>query len=143
MNRWLSGAAPGGWTLWLSKRCSRVLAVDPAEISVLALQENVTHIRSKAADAMSEIASFGAADLLFCDMNHHLCDTLPVVQSAFSCVRRGGLIVVTLKFFGVGRDRSKWIQKIRSDFKEQAEVVQVIWLHANTVNERTLVARRL
>ncbi len=120
-----------------------MLAVDPAEMSASALQENVTHIRSKAAEALSEIAGFGPADLLCCDMNHHLCDTLPVVQSAFPCVRRGGLIFVTLKFFGIGRDRSKWIKKIKSDFREQAEVLQVIWLHANTVNEQTLIAKRL
>ena len=120
-----------------------MLAVDPAEMSSAALRKNVTHLRSKAADAMSDIATFGLGDLLVCDMNHHVCDAIPVIQTAIPYVRQGGLIILTLKFFGIGRDRTRWVKKIRNDFKGAAEVLQVLWLHANTVNERTLVARRL
>lgn len=124
-------------------RCSRVIAVDPAEMSEAALQENVVHMKSKAGDAQAEIASFGPADLLVCDMNHHVCATLPIVKSVIPCVCKGGLIIVTLKFPGIGRDRTKWIEKVKCDFEGQAKVLHVLWLHANTVNERTLIAERL
>ncbi|CAL8461741.1 g1272 [Coccomyxa elongata] len=40
------GAAPGGWTSFLAERCTRVLAVDPAEMNSAALRKNVTHLRS-------------------------------------------------------------------------------------------------
>lgn len=42
------GAAPGAWTVLLSKRAGRVLAIDPAPLSTAALSlPNVTHVKSK------------------------------------------------------------------------------------------------
>lgn len=42
------GASPGGWTLFLSSRCTRVYAIDPGDLvpSVAALP-NVTHMRAR------------------------------------------------------------------------------------------------
>lgn len=41
------GGAPGGWTLYLSTLCERVLSIDPAELHDTVLQrENVKHLRT-------------------------------------------------------------------------------------------------
>lgn len=126
----------------LSRQCDEVIAIDPAEMSAAALKANVTHLKAKAQDVLPQISEHGPADVLVCDINHHICDTLPAVVGLLPCVEKGGLVIVTLKFFGVGRDRTKWLHKLTEDLKTDLEVLHVLWLHANTVNERTLIARR-
>jgi hypothetical protein len=137
-----AGAAPGGWTLRLSRQSDTVIAVDPAQLSTSAQKGNVVHLQCKAQGALPSIAEYGPADILVCDMNHHLCDTLPAVLELMPCVTSGGFVILTLKFFGVGRCRTRWIQKLTRDLQPHVELLHVLWLHANTVNERTLIAQR-
>lgn len=50
---------------------------------------------------------------------------------------------MTMKFYGIGRDRVAAQAKTIAAFEDHVllEGSQVVWLMANTVNERTFIAR--
>lgn len=50
--------------------------------------------------------------------------------------------MLTLKFFGRGRDRDVWQQRMEEMLQPEFEGVRVVWLLANTRNERTCLAVR-
>eukprot|EP00803_Ostreobium_quekettii_P002612 evm.model.scf_107.10 EVM.evm.TU.scf_107.10 scf_107:135093-147079(-) len=139
------GAAPGAWTTYLAKKARRVLAIDPAALSPSALLPNVFHIRLKGEEALSAVQdnlAGCAADLLVCDMNQHPYRAAEAVEGLIPAVRPGGLILITLKFPGVGRDRQPQVAKVTSKLAKLVEGCQCLWLMANTVNERTFIAWR-
>jgi hypothetical protein len=57
-------------------------------------------------------------------------------------LRPGGVLVLTCKFRGIARDRAGWAARLEAALGAQFGHVQLYWLLANTVNERTLVAVR-
>ena len=126
---------------------ARVAAVDPAELfpQVLALT-NVTHFRCKAEEAGAALADLlggGGADLLTCDMNSHPAEVLPIVRQLLPQLRPGGCLVLTLKFFGRGRVKPGWEEKLKQELgPEFSEGLRLLWLVANTNSERTCVAVR-
>ena len=57
-------------------------------------------------------------------------------------LRAGAVVIATLKFFGVGRDHSRWEETIREELAPEVQGIRFVWLMANTVNERTLIGWR-
>ncbi len=142
----VAGAAPGGWTAFLAQRMQRVVAIDPAQLDTRALQlPNVVHLQRKAEDTLPQLAELtgdAGVDLVVCDMNHHPADLLPLLRDVLRFLRRGGMAIFTLKFFGHGRDKSEWEGKLRQELGWEFEGVSLVWLVANTMNERTCIARK-
>jgi 23S rRNA U2552 (ribose-2'-O)-methylase RlmE/FtsJ len=145
------GAAPGGWTQQLATWAPLVIAVDPAELhaSVAALP-NVVHLKRKC-DAEGALA-VGAAlhgqpiDLLVCDMNVHPRVVLDALKPLLGMLRPGGLLLVTLKFNGVGREKTAALERMVArleECEERFERVKLVGLQANTQAERTLLATRV
>lgn len=144
------GAAPGAWTSLLAKRVvdgGIVIAVDPAELShTVGSLPCVRHIRRVAnPEAVSEARSLlsgSPVDIITCDANVHPSELIEALKFFVPLMRRpGGALILTLKFRGVGRDRSTAFDKIST------ELVQVglerpicVWLMANTNHERTLIS---
>ena len=58
-------------------------------------------------------------------------------------LRPGGLLVYTLKFSGISRDRQKSIGVLHDVFSGVLAPGELLWLFANSVCERTYVARKL
>ncbi|KAL2621009.1 hypothetical protein R1flu_001214 [Riccia fluitans] len=111
------GASPGAWTQFLSKHIHRVVAVDPAELREQALQSNVTHVRKLAQDATEELeaASEGKGyDMLVCDVNRHPVEAANLVSPLLPHLKAGGLLVLTLKFHGRGRDKEQKVDEIKA-----------------------------
>lgn len=54
----------------------------------------------------------------------------------------GGKLIMTMKFFGKGRDRTECLAKCKETLGETVEDVDCLWLFANTVNERMLIATK-
>ena len=75
-------------------------------------------------------------------MNKHPAAVVGLVLELLPLVREGGWIIVTMKYYGVGRDRSKWTLKLTSELAPYTSICKVVWLLANTVNERTLIAQK-
>lgn len=141
------GASPGSWTLWLAERVKWVIALDPGKLSPqVAANSNVFHVSKKAedfkiSDAQIEDSLF-ELDLIVADMNVHPVMASKICLPLLQHLRPEGTIIMTMKFFGVGRDRTEPTEACRSIFGSAVESVECIWLFANTVNERVLVARR-
>lgn len=141
------GAAPGAWTMYLAGMCRQVLAVDPAEFGVCesSLPPHVTHLRMKAEDAVDQIATLlqgRGVDLLVSDMNQHPQRAAKAIAALLPLLKPGGYLVMTLKFYGIGRDRSARVKVLNDVFKEELQDGRCVWLLANTVNEQTYVARK-
>lgn len=140
------GAAPGGWTVQLAKHFKLAIAVDPADMhpSALALS-NVVHVQCMSQDAKAEVmATLGgiSADLLCCDANRHPLSVVDMLNPMIGLLRPGGLLILTLKFRGKGRNKTETIDILIDSLKVYFEELKCLWLMANTQNERTLVARR-
>ena len=141
------GASPGGWTQVLAKTMETVVAVDPAALDadILALP-NVVHIRKQSQECTEEImAAVGqdrTIDLLVCDINKHPGQMMPILTPLLSLLRSGGMIILTLKFRGRGKEKAGGllVEKFSEELGPEYHKVKVLWLLANTENERTAVA---
>lgn len=70
---------------------------------------------------------------------------LQLLRSVLPLLRPGGFLIYTLKFAGVGRDRSGSLDKLLEQLEGwvEASSCHLVWLMANTVNERCFIAQRL
>ena len=142
-----AGAAPGGWSYHLAKHTKMVIAIDPAELSTELLLPNVHHIRMKSELAGKHVRALlgnNKADMLVADMNQHPDTTVEAIKPLLPFVKPGGVIIMTMKFYGLGRDRAAVHARITAAFGNMIEYpsAKAVWLMANTVNERTFVAKR-
>ena len=71
-------------------------------------------------------------------MNCHICEAVVPIKALLPALRPGGLLIVTMKFYGVGRVHTKWETKIPQELGMAR--CRIVWCLANTVNERTLIA---
>lgn len=142
-----AGAAPGGWSYHLAKHLKMVIAIDPAELSAELILPNVNHIKMKSELAGNHVRALldnGKADMLVADMNQHPDTTVEAVKPLLPFLRPGGIIIMTMKFYGIGRDRAAVLARITAALGSMIEYpsAKAVWLMANTVNERTFVAMR-
>mmetsp|Transcript_16526 Transcript_16526/g.51784 ORF Transcript_16526/g.51784 Transcript_16526/m.51784 type:complete len:230 (+) Transcript_16526:40-729(+) len=140
------GSAPGAWTALLAGHVGHVVAVDPAEMdpAVLALG-NVEHMRMKAEDAVSALLGQGTFQLVVSDMNMHIKQCAEVARPLLPLLESGGHLIMTVKGFGRGRDKEHATKDFidilgESNFRGGAAGIKSLWLIANTVCERTLIA---
>jgi len=133
------GAAPGSWSQYLSPLVAKVYAVDPADIDeeVLALP-NVEHIRKKAQDVVEAMTD--TLDLIVCDMNIHPDQTTQICKDAIPMLKKGGTLLMTMKFNGTGRDKSVAMERYRIALGSTMTNIDCISLFANKSAERMLVA---
>jgi 23S rRNA U2552 (ribose-2'-O)-methylase RlmE/FtsJ len=143
------GAAPGGWTAVLAETMDTVVAVDPAELlpDVLALP-NVVHIKKTSQEATEDIlAMLGkqetSIDLLVSDMNRHPEQMHQILKPLLGVLCSGGMIILTMKFRGKGKDKVGWEEKLKEALGPEFNKVKILWLLANTENERTAVAVKI
>lgn len=125
-----------------------MVAIDPAQMSRDALLSNVHHLQMKADNALEPIRNIlgsQQADLMVADMNKHPATTARAMLSLMSVLRPGGTIIMTLKFYGVGREKHKKTERVVADIFDDAiepGSIKTLWLLANSVSEATLVAVR-
>lgn len=131
----------------MAQHVSLVIAIDPAQLSPELLLPNVHHIKCKsevAADNIRALLGSNKIDLIVADMNQHPDTTIQAIIPLLEFVKAGGLIIMTMKFYGIGRDRSAVQARITKTLASRIDVVNAnaVWLMANTVNERTFIAKR-
>ncbi|MBO4406429.1 MAG: 50S rRNA methyltransferase [Clostridia bacterium] len=91
------GAAPGGWTWVLLEKGARVTAVDPAALDPRVEEDpRVTHYRGLSQEYLKE-AGGKTFDLLVNDMRMDAHESARVTREALPLLKKGGLIVITLK----------------------------------------------
>lgn len=98
---------------------------------------------ARAGDSIQALLKGGKVDLLVADMNQHPDVTVMAMRPLLQFLMPGGAIIMTMKFYGIGRDRLPAEAKTAAAFESSVELqtAKVVWLMANTVNERTFVAR--
>ena len=124
-----------------------VIAVDPADLSPALSLPHVLHLKCKSEMAGAHIKmrlDGEKADLLVADMNQHPDTTVQAMKPLLPFLKAGGLIIMTMKFYGIGRDRSAVETRVIERFGSsiEANTARAVWLMANTVNERTFIAVR-
>jgi hypothetical protein len=150
------GAAPGGWSLYLSQKSKLVYAIDPAELAPsVAFTPNIIHARRRLVTArdtpegsacrvmeldgpFSEVSPF--ISVLACDAVFEPAFGAELLLEFLPYLLPGALLIFTVKF----RTRSvagqecaaiEVMERLRPRFKE----MQIAWLFANK-RERTIVA---
>jgi 23S rRNA (cytidine2498-2'-O)-methyltransferase len=89
------GAAPGGWTRVLRERGLRVVAVDPGELDArLRGDRGVTAVQKRVQEFLPCRQRF---TLLVNDLRMDALESVEIMRRAASCLKPGGLAVMTLK----------------------------------------------
>ncbi|KAF6263544.1 hypothetical protein COO60DRAFT_1668602 [Scenedesmus sp. NREL 46B-D3] len=141
------GACPGGWTSYLADSCCyNVLAVDPAPLHPdVTARPRVQQILGRAQDVGEQVDAALAgqqADLLVCDMNDHPVRVGELLLPLLPKLKPGGWLILTLKFYGRGREKATMVHHLDKYFQSEMEGGRLTWLLANTLCERTYLAQR-
>ena len=88
-------------------------------------------------------ASASVADLLTVDMNKHPELVADAVAPLLPLLKDGAYLIMTWKFFGIGRDKTSAMESFVQRLGGDTAVVncRCVWLLSNTVHERTFVAQ--
>lgn len=149
------GAAPGSWSkvaAW--NRAQRVIAIDPAELSLLDSGAEsdpcgvVEHIQRKVEDdgvvdeVVSKLGGSGQVDLMLCDAN--LPSVSELMRHVKPLMREGGNVIVTVKDFhfstwSAAASAQAEAERLANLFKGGAwRSPEVLHLLANSQQERTV-----
>lgn len=140
------GASPGGWTECLLNNGAHVVAVDPGELTIDLTDKPVVHLQMLLEDAKPHLERMGLQSfaMCVCDINVRVQHMAVLMASIAHLLRPEAHVVFTLK---LGKRPTK--QVIQQSFEAVCEALdpffrdfRLLWLHANTQNERTLVAVR-
>ena len=162
------GAAPGGWSQWLSNEIDRVegeaeggggkghvWAIDPAELELSPMPPNVTHVREKLSESTACPARAAVAQglagrklhLIACDANIHPLQVTRAVRSMTPLVAPGAALVVSMKNFCATRSLMVYFENVEKAVKELFDAgclvegsAELVHLLANGVQERCLIA---
>jgi len=144
------GAAPGGWTFFLSKMCSRVLSVDPGELSdEVSCRDNVQHFQMPIGNAIGDISTqlgqnkicLWVSDMCLHNMGEQIDCLLRVKEKGI--LTEDAYFIFTLKCV-----RSKSKCAVDRQVKEEVSRldgitcnVQILHLFSNRCGERSIVGR--
>ena len=153
------GAAPGGWTQWISDRLASateedrkedaherggVWAVDPGNLELRPFPANVTHVQKKAELAVADgSVPRNDVSLLVCDANGSPELVTNILLEAKPALRRGAFLVTTFKNFCRGYvEWRRQMSEARDRFKREG-FDEMAFFHsfANCAQEFTYVAR--
>ena len=149
------GAAPGGWTRALSERATMgvIWAIDPAELALDPMPQNVAHLQVLAEAAVETVreglraTASGELDLIVCDANMHPEACARIVlefASNFAPKKRDSWLIMSTKNFCKGT--ANWLLSIDETVKHVRNAgYQDVFVHhlfSNCAEEKTLFARR-
>jgi len=131
------GAAPGGWSQYLSRRVKLVVAVDPGTMRVRA--DNIVHIRDRAERALSTLAQYAPFDMVVCDVNDDPRRVATTLVQVADLVRPGGHMIMTAKLVYRSERGVKFLIKEATRALAQAYTgLDTKWLLANSRRERCI-----
>eukprot|EP00210_Caulerpa_lentillifera_P002807 g2681.t1 len=121
------GAAPGGWTQYLSQKAKVVYSVDGANLAPEVLQlKNVLHIKSNATNSIQSLkqqwldgnaALNFTVDLIVSDMNVTPLTLIEILKSFVPLLKTNGRVLATLKFIGTTMDRQSQLERYHPKIK--------------------------
>lgn len=138
------GAAPGGWSAELAVSHGIVFAVDPADLNLKALPNNVAHARTRASDAVATLLAAGlrgSVATLVCDANVQIGTATRWIVDAIPLLSPGAAVILSAKNFDGGAHVWKNnVTRLESELTEMGfENVQRVHLFANGPQEVTIV----
>jgi hypothetical protein len=138
------GAAPGGWSAELARSHGIVFAVDPADLNLKALPNNVSHARARASDAVKHLIAAGLngrVTTLVCDANVQVETATCWIIDAIPLLSPGAALILSAKNFDGGSYAwKKNVTRLESELTELGfRKVQRVHLFANGPQEVTII----
>ncbi|MBO5199202.1 MAG: hypothetical protein J6B85_11915 [Lachnospiraceae bacterium] len=135
------GAAPGGWTHYLSKRGIFVDAVDPAELNESVVRrENVAHYKMTAQEFAEKYVE-NAYDIIVNDMKMDTNESIDILCDMSRHLKTNGICLLTLKLPKQGVQ--KRINVARKVLSSKFEIVRVRQLYYNRSEVTVFVKNKL
>ncbi len=132
------GAAPGGWTKFLSGVTGSVVAVDPAGLHPsLEGVANVTHLRCRAEELPEDLGEF---DLITNDMNLSPVESAEIMVNLARFLKRDGSAIMTVKF--VTNDRKGHIREATEALEREYKDFKVKRLRHNRYETTVYMAKK-
>ncbi|OQR84138.1 hypothetical protein ACHHYP_13854 [Achlya hypogyna] len=137
------GASPGGWTEFLASQGATVVAVDPGMLTVT--HPRVLHLPMLLEQALPQIAVMNKFHLCVCDINIRPHLMAKLISSVTPYLHPQAKIVLTLKLSRRPTDAAvqQAVDDVCRELGQACHRFVVTWLHANTINERTLFAEKI
>ena len=132
------GAAPGGWTYFLSKKGIHVDAVDPARLDSLVTKSSLVHHYPMTAQAFARRSTDKKYDLLVNDMKMDAVKSAEIILDLQRRLKPDGLVICTLKLPEQGFVSKA--DKARRILEPHFEILRVKHLYYNR-SELTLYAQ--
>ncbi|KAF0699783.1 Aste57867_9664 [Aphanomyces stellatus] len=139
------GASPGGWTNFLSSNgAATVVAVDPGELTIPVDGVSIIHLNMLLEEAHPILAEMDKFHLCVCDINVRPHLMAQLIRSVTPFLHPSARLVLTLKLGRRPTDAAveQAVDDVRVELGDDFCNFRVTWLHANTINERTLLAER-
>jgi 23S rRNA U2552 (ribose-2'-O)-methylase RlmE/FtsJ len=138
------GASPGGWTECLVSHGVSVVAVDPGELTIDLKKKPVTHLQMLLEDAIAQLELMSRFHMCVCDINMRVERMAQLMLSIADFLLPDARVVFTLKLGKKPTDLAvkKAYHQVKAILSPAFKDFQLVWLHANTMNERTLFAKK-
>ncbi|TMW57045.1 hypothetical protein Poli38472_002970 [Pythium oligandrum] len=138
------GASPGGWTECLVDNGARVVAVDPGELTIETTNRPIVHLQMLLEDALEQLRDMERFTMCVCDINVRVAQMAALILQAAPLLKPQATAILTLK---LGKRPTP--QAVDGAFEQVQQILapaftdfRLVWLHANTQNERTLFATK-
>ncbi len=135
------GAAPGGWSQYLSSRVKFCVAVDPAKMEIS--NDKIEHIEKTFQEGINEIKAYAPYDIVVCDANIDPREVSAFVSSTPELLSDRGILLMTLKLkYKSKKSVQKAIDETLAILSKGFYKIEVKRLLSNTPMEATLCARK-
>jgi len=117
------GAAPGGISYFMATQiCPKglVAAIDPAELQLPRIPENLIHLKLKSQDSVPHLQSHGQFDLIMCDVNARPWPMMDMLEPLFPLLKIGGVFLWTIKLPKMNNENAGviiYLNRVMADFR--------------------------
>ncbi|EQD44711.1 THUMP domain-containing protein [mine drainage metagenome] len=135
------GAAPGGWSQFLSERVALCVSVDPAKMEIS--KGNIKHIEKTFQEGIEEIRSYAPYDMIVCDANIDPRLVASFVSERPELLSDDCALLVTLKLkYKSGKSVQRVVDETSAILSKGFNILSMKKLLSNTRMEMTMYARK-
>ncbi len=152
------GAAPGGWSLVLSRKGAKVIAIDSGELDIERLakenvkvkrveilpdkfeDDHILHVKSVFENVINDPAPVSNVDMIAIDINTTPDISIKAISKFLPLLSRNAVLIMTVKC--VTKNAPRYIEQARNGLKTNFDIKSMRCLPANRMEVTLYAVRR-